>query len=98
MAEFEYRQFYDKQDPEKQRPKERQFGVIAQSTPFLSKIQNEKENHYLSVDLNKQINLNTLTNQELIEKVECLENRLIIKQKGSRKTHTRKGRRWRTKH
>lgn len=98
MAEFEYRQFYDKQDPEKQRPKERQFGVIAQSTPFLSKIQNEKENHYLSVDLNKQVNLNTLTNQELIEKVEYLENRLIIKQKGSRKTHTRKGRRWRTKH
>ncbi|EKF51711.1 phage tail spike protein [Lactococcus garvieae] len=98
MAEFEYRQFYDKQDPEKQRPKERQFGVIAQSTPFLSKIQNEKENHYLSVDLNKQINLNTLTNQELIEKVECLENRLIIKQKGNRKSHTRKGRRWRTKH
>ncbi|GAB7390924.1 phage tail spike protein [Lactococcus garvieae] len=98
MAEFEYRQFYDKLDPEKQRPKERQFGVIAQSTPFLSKIQNEKEDHYLSVDLNKQINLNTLTNQELIEKVEHLENRLIIKQKGSRKTHTRKGRRWRTKH
>lgn len=98
MAEFDFKQYYDSRDPEKQRPSVRQFGLIAQSTPFLAGIADESKNHYLSVDLNKQINLNTLTNQELIEKVEHLENRLIIKQKGSRKTHTRKGRRWRIKH
>lgn len=98
MVEFDYKQFYDKQNPEWQRPTEKQFGLIAQSTPFLSEMTDKEKNHYLSVNLNKQVNLNTLTNQELIEKVEHLENRLIIKQKGSRKTHTRKGRRWRTKH
>ncbi|WP_339011342.1 phage tail spike protein [Lactococcus garvieae] len=98
MVEFDFKQFYDSQDPDRQRPTERQFGVIAQSTPFLTGIPDESKNHYLQVDLNKQVNLNTLTNQELIEKVEHLENRLIIKQKGSRKAHTRKGRRWRTKH
>lgn len=98
MAEFDYKQYYDSRDPKKQRPGARQFGLIAQSTPFLAEIADESKNHYLSVDLNKQVNLNTLTNQELIEKVEHLENRLIIKQKGSRKTHTRKGKRWRIKH
>lgn len=98
MAEFDFKQGYDNSDPNQQRPTERQFGIIAQSTPFLSEMTDKEKNHYLSIDLNKQVNLNTLTNQELIEKVEHLENRLIIKQKGSRKTHTRKGRRWRTKH
>lgn len=98
MAEFDFKQGYDNSHPNQQRPTERQFGIIAQSTPFLSEMTDKEKNHYLSVNLNKQVNLNTLTNQELIEKVEHLENRLIIKQKGSRKTHTRKGRRWRTKH
>ncbi|WP_407350042.1 phage tail spike protein [Lactococcus garvieae] len=98
MAEFDYKQYYDSRDPEKQRPSVRQFGLIAQSSPFLAEIADESKNHYLSIDLNKQVNLNTLTNQELIEKVEHLESRLIIKQKGSRKTHNRKGRGWRTKH
>lgn len=98
MVEFDFKQFYDSQDLDRQRPTERQFGIIAQSTPFLSEMTDKEKNHYLSIDLNKQVNLNTLTNQELIEKVERLENRLIIKQKGSRKTHTRKGKRWRTKH
>lgn len=98
MVEFDFKQFYDSQEPCRQRPTNRQFGIIAQSTPFLSEMTDKEKNHYLSIDLNKQVNLNTLTNQELIEKVEHLENRLIIKQKGSRKPHTRKGRRWRTKH
>lgn len=98
MAEFDFKQYYDNQKPEQQRPSGRQFGLIAQSSPFLSEIANEKENHYLSVDLNKQVNLNTLTNQELIEKVEHLESRLIIKQKGNRKAYSRKGKRCRTKH
>lgn len=98
MAEFDFKQGYDNSHPNQQRPTERQFGIIAQSTPFLSEVTDKEKNYYLSVNLNKQVNLNTLTNQELIEKVERLENRLIIKQKGSRKTHTRKGKRWRTKH
>lgn len=98
MAEFDFKQGYDNSHPNQQRPTERQFGIIAQSTPFLSEMTDKEKNYYLSVNLNKQVNLNTLTNQELIEKVEHLENRLIIKQKGSRKTHTRKGRRWRIKH
>lgn len=98
MAEFDFKQYYDSRDPEKQRPSVRQFGLIAQSTPFLTEIADESENHYLSVDLNKQVNLNTLTNQELIEKVEHLESRLIIKQKGNRKAYSRKGKRCRTKH
>ncbi|WP_367293906.1 tail fiber domain-containing protein [Lactococcus lactis] len=98
MAEFDFKKYYDNQKPEQQRPSGRQFGLIAQSSPFLSEIANEKENHYLSVDLNKQVNLNTLTNQELIEKVENLERRLIIKQKGNRKAYSRKGKRCRTKH
>lgn len=98
MAEFDFKQGYDNSHPNQQRPTERQFGIIAQSTPFLSEMTDKEKNHYLSIDLNKQVNLNTLTNQELIEKVEQLESRWMIKQKGSRKTHTRKGRRWRTKH
>ena len=98
MAEFDFKQYYDNQNPKQQRPSVRQFGLIAQSSPFLSEIADESENHYLSVDLNKQVNLNTLTNQELIEKVEHLESRLIIKQKGNRKSYSRKGKRCRTKH
>lgn len=98
MAEFDFKQYYDSRDPEKQRPSVRQFGLIAQSSPFLAEIADESENHYLSVDLNKQVNLNTLTNQELIEKVEHLESRLIIKRKGNRKAYSRKGKRCRTKH
>ena len=82
----------------KQRPSVRQFGLIAQSTPFLAEIADESDNHYLSVDLNKQVNLNTLTNQELIEKVEHLESRLNVKQKGNRKAYSRKGKRCRIKH
>ncbi|MDG4985498.1 phage tail protein [Lactococcus lactis] len=98
MAEFDFKQYYDNQNPKQQRPSVRQFGLIAQSSPFLSEIADESENHYLSVDLNKQVNLNTLTNQELIEKVEHLESCLIIKQKGNRKSYSRKGKRCRTKH
>lgn len=90
MAEFDFKQGYDNNNPDQQRPTERQFGIIAQSTPFLSEMADKEKNHYLSVDLNKQVNLNTLTNQELIGKVEYLENRLIIKQKGNRKARSRK--------
>jgi len=76
MAEFDYKQNYDSRDADQQRPTERQFGVIAQSTPFLSSIPDESKNHYLSIDINKQVNLNTLTNQELIKIVEDQERRI----------------------
>lgn len=97
MAEFDFKQGYDNSHPNQQRPTERQFGIIAQSTPFLSEMTDKEKNHYLSVNLNKQVNLNTLTNQELIEKVEHLENRLIIKQKGSRKGYSKKKRKQNTR-
>lgn len=53
-------------------PEGQQFGLIAQDTRFLS-TQEQPDNHYLSIDLNKQLNLNTLTNQELIKRIKVLE-------------------------
>ncbi|HFK2761596.1 TPA: phage tail spike protein [Enterococcus faecalis] len=76
MVEFDYKQSYDNLNSDQQRPTGRQFGIIAQSTNLLSEIADEKENHYLSVDLKKQVNLNTLTNKELIENIEKQEGRI----------------------
>lgn len=76
IVEFDYKQEYDNRNPDQQRPSKRQFGIIAQSTNLLSEIADEKENHYLSVDLKKQVNLNTLTNKELIENIEKQEERI----------------------
>ncbi|MDC0825439.1 phage tail spike protein [Lactococcus petauri] len=76
MAEFDYKQNYDNRNRAEQRPQKRQFGIIAQSTPLLSEIDEEGKSHYLNIDLTKQVNLNTLTNKELIEIVEGLENRV----------------------
>jgi hypothetical protein len=80
--------------------KKRELGLIAQEVPFLLTAEEDRDDydHYLAIDLNKQIMLNSLTNKQLIEKVEDLEKRLNIKTKGKRKTHKRKGRRWRTRH
>lgn len=98
--EFNRKRNYQFRDEKLQPSKKRELGLLAQEVPFLLTEEDDQvgNDHYLSLDTSKQIMLNSLTNKQLIEKVERLENRLIIKQKGSRKTHTRKGRRWRTKH
>lgn len=58
-------------------PKGKQFGPIAQYSDFLAGATGgHNDDHYLSIDLNKQINLNTLTNQELIKRVKELERKV----------------------
>lgn len=97
MAEFDFKQSYDKREPKQQRSTERQFGIIAQSTPFLSEMTDKEKNHYLSVNLNKQVNLNTLTNQELIEKVERLESRLFLTAKSRKRLQNKRRKKCHTK-
>lgn len=75
MVDFDWRQNYRPFDKENPLPEGRQFGLIAQDVPFLQAPMNG-ENHYLSLDLNKQINLNTKTNQELIAIAENQERRI----------------------
>lgn len=98
--EFNRKQNYRFKDENLQPSKKRELGLIAQETPFLLTETEDHvgDDHYLSLDTSKQIMLNSLTNKQLIEKVEALENKLIIKQKGSRKAYSRKGKRCRTKH
>ncbi|MFS0933328.1 phage tail spike protein [Enterococcus casseliflavus] len=75
MVDFDWKQNYRPIDKENPPSTERQFGMIAQEVPFLqAKV--DGDNHYLSIDLNKQVNLNTKTNQELIAIVEKQEQRI----------------------
>lgn len=75
MVDFDWKRNYRPIDKENPPSTERQFGMIAQEVPFLqAKV--DGENHYLSIDLNKQVNLNTKTNQELIAIVEKQEQRI----------------------
>ncbi|MFP8915296.1 phage tail spike protein [Enterococcus innesii] len=75
MVDFDWKQNYRPIDKENPPSTERQFGMIAQEVPFLqAKV--DGDNHYLSIDLNKQVNLNTKTNQELIAIVERQEQRI----------------------
>ncbi len=96
--DFNRKQNYKNRDAKLQPSKKRELGLLAQESSFLLAEDKVEEEHYLSLDTSKQIMLNSLTNKQLIEKVEQLENKLNIKQKGSRKAQTRKGRKWRTKH
>lgn len=75
MVDFDWKQNYRPIDKENPPSSARQFGMIAQDVPFLqAKV--DGDNHYLSIDLNKQVNLNTKTNQELIAIVERQEQRI----------------------
>lgn len=75
MVDFDWKRNYRPIDKENPPSTERQFGMIAQEVPFLqAKV--DGDNHYLSIDLNKQVNLNTKTNQELIAIVEKQEKRI----------------------
>ncbi|WP_429974968.1 phage tail spike protein [Enterococcus sp. DIV0840c] len=69
MVDFDWKQNYRTKNEEDQPPRGRQFGMIAQEVPFLH-ANNDDQDHYLKIDLNKQVNLNTKTNQELIAIVE----------------------------
>lgn len=74
FVEFDRKQNYQSNDPNKQPSKKRELGLIAQHSPFLS-TEGEKD-HYLRIDVNKQIMLNSLTNKQLIEIIEKQEERL----------------------
>lgn len=74
FVEFNRRQNYQSKDPSKQPNSERELGLIAQYSPFLS-IKSQEDN-YLRIDTSKQIMLNSLTNKQLIELVESQEKRL----------------------
>lgn len=98
--EFNRRQNYRFKDPKLQPSKKRELGLLAQEVPFLLTEPEDHvgNDHYLAIDTSKQIMLNSLTNKQLIEKVELLEERMSARQKGRRKTNSRKGKRCRIKH
>lgn len=76
LIEFEWNEEYS---VNKDKPAGKQFGLEAQYAG--EAMVQDVDTHYYSIDLGKQINLNTLTNQELIKKVEALEisNNLLVK-------------------
>lgn len=73
FVDFEYKRDYLKNE-DHLLPEGEQFGLVAQYTPFLAK--QASGDHYLKIDMNKQVNLNTKTNQELISIIEAQELRL----------------------
>lgn len=75
MVDFEWKQGYRNQSSKVNIPSGKQFGMIAQDVPFLQ-APIEEDDHYLRIDMNKQVNLNTKTNQELITIVEDQERRI----------------------
>ncbi|MGM0169827.1 hypothetical protein IGI39_003988 [Enterococcus sp. AZ135] len=85
FVEFNRKQNYQTQDPNAQPSDKRELGLIAQYSPFLST--EGDEDHYLRIDTTKQIMLNSLTNKQLIEKVERLEKQLMQSKKKTRKYH-----------
>ncbi|MEB7954402.1 phage tail spike protein [Enterococcus faecalis] len=74
FVEFDRKQKYRTKDINKQPSSKRELGLIAQYSPFLA-IESDFDN-YLSIDVNKQIMLNSLTNKQLIELVESQEKRI----------------------
>lgn len=85
FVEFDRKQNYQSKDPNRQPNNRRELGLIAQYSPFLSA--KVEEDNYQRIDMNKQIMLNSLTNKQLIEKVERLEKQLTHAKKNKRKYH-----------
>lgn len=85
FVEFDRKQNYQSKDPNRQPNNKRELGLIAQYSPFLSA--KVEEDNYQRIDMNKQIMLNSLTNKQLIEKVERLEKQLTHAKKNKRKYH-----------
>lgn len=74
FVEFDRKQEYKSTDETLQPNPKRELGLIAQDTPFL--VSKGEDDNYLSIDVSKQINLNSLTNKQLVEKVEAQEKKL----------------------
>ncbi|HGW6167055.1 TPA: gp58-like family protein [Enterococcus faecalis] len=74
FVEFDRKQNYRTKDKDRQPSSKRELGLIAQYSPFLA-VESDFDN-YLSIDVNKQIMLNSLTNKQLIELVESQEKRI----------------------
>ncbi|MGM0251437.1 phage tail spike protein [Enterococcus sp. AZ129] len=74
FVEFDRKQNYRTKDKDRQPSSKRELGLIAQYSPFLA-IENDFDN-YLSIDVNKQIMLNSLTNKQLIALIESQEKRI----------------------
>lgn len=85
FVEFDRKQNYQTRDRQKQPSRKRELGLIAQYSPFLCT--KNDEDHYLGVDMNKQIMLNSLTNKQLIERIEHLEDKVDRKNRNKRKYH-----------
>lgn len=85
MVDFDWKQIHQSKDSKFQGPSGRQFGMIAQEAPFLLAKKDDID-QYLKIDLNKQVNLNTKTNQELILIVENQEERIKKLEKGLEKS------------
>lgn len=69
--EFDRKQKHLSQKGGVQPSNQRELGLIAQYSPFL--VERNDDNNYLSINVNKQIMLNTMTNKALITKIELLE-------------------------
>ncbi|MFK4897393.1 phage tail spike protein [Lactococcus petauri] len=77
--DFNYKQGYKTKDRERQFPKQRQLGLMAQYTPFLlAENEGPEVDHYLSLDLKKQVMLNSLTNKEIIDRLEAQEEQIKV--------------------
>lgn len=74
FVEFDRKQHYKTDDDTRQPNKKRELGLIAQYSPFLTVA--DGDDNYLSIDVNKQIMLNSLTNKQLIEKLDEQERRI----------------------
>lgn len=85
FVEFDRKQNYQNTNPESQPSQKRELGLIAQYSPFLCA--RVEEDNYQRIDVNKQIMLNSLTNKQLIEKLESLEKQLTKTKKKNRKYH-----------
>lgn len=76
FVEFNRKQGYQNKNKQAQPNKKRELGLIAQYTPFLCSDIDQQEDNYLRIDVNKQIMLNSLTNKQLIQKIEVQEKRI----------------------
>ncbi|EHK9417733.1 phage tail spike protein [Enterococcus faecalis] len=85
FVEFNRKQNYQTRNKQKQPSAKRELGLIAQYSPFLCA--QDTEDHYLGLDMNKQIMLNSLTNKQLIERIEHLEGQVNRKNRNKRKYH-----------
>ena len=71
FIEFEW----DKANPyNKDKPEGVQFGIEAQYSPFLAVKDNGS--NYLSINMGKQVNLNSMTNQKLVAELKSVKQEL----------------------